>query len=355
MKRGYIGIQLLWLPLLIVLLGGCTSYTELTPGSVKDVIDGQKAVLVESQSLSVALGEEEFAPSPEYLIGPGDILFVNVHGRPELGSPVTTNGGSQLRGSRVDCSGQVHLPLVGSVAVGGLSVGQAAQKISAAFRSYLQEPWVVVEIAEHRSHPLYLLGQFNGPGTYYMDRGLTLMEGLALGNGLNDTANLRSARLVRHGKTIPVDIYRLLQEGDQQQNTWLKAGDTIFVPDDKNQNVFVFGAVNKPGAVAMPNGRLSLTQALSSAGLDETAGHERYLRIIRSLSATRGQLLVVDMTRIVKGEALPYPLMEGDIIYVPRSGVGSWNQAINAMLPSLQAISAVLQPFVQIKFLSEDD
>jgi polysaccharide export outer membrane protein len=267
---------------------------------------------------------------------------------------VGSGGGNQLRGSRVDGSGRIHLPLVGSVLLKGLTLVQVEQVISEAFQPYLKNPWVVVEITEYRSQPLYLLGQFNRPGTYYMDRAQTLMEGLALGSGLNDTASLRSARLVRNGKTIPVDVYRLLQEGDHRQNAWLKGGDTLFVPDDKNQNVFVFGAVNKPGAVTMPNGRLSLAQAVSAAGLDETAGHPRYLRIIRSLSPTQGQLLVVDLQQILKGEALPYALMQGDILYVPRSGVGSWNQAIQAMLPSLQAVSAVLQPFVQMKFLSED-
>ncbi len=340
-------IQIVSLLLLVMLLGGCARYTEMAPGSVKTVTNGQGSVLVESQALTVALGKDEFVPPSEYLVGPGDILFVNVKGRPALGSPVGN-------GSRVDGGGQIHLPLVGSISVEGFTVAQAEQQVAEAFRPYLKNPWAVVEIAEHRSQPLYLLGQFNQPGTYYMDRALTLMEGLALGSGLNDTANLRSARLVRNGKTIPVDVYRLLQEGDHRQNAWLKGGDTLFVPDDKNQNVFVFGAVNKPGAVTMPNGRLSLAQAVSAAGLDETAGHPRYLRIIRSLSPTQGQLLVVDLTRILKGEALPYALMQGDILYVPRSGVGSWNQAISAMLPSLQAVSAVLQPFVVIKYLADD-
>ncbi len=63
---------------------------------------------------------------------------------------------------------------------------------------------------------------------------------------------------------------------------------------------------------------------------------------------------MVDLSRSLRGEALPFNLEEGDIIYVPRSGIGNWNQALSEMLPSLQAISAVLQPFVQIKFLRED-
>jgi polysaccharide export outer membrane protein len=334
--------------LLALLLGGCSAYRDLHPGAVQEVAP---PALLESQSVEVP-PLPAIAPAGDYLVGAGDILFVNVDGRPELGSPVLS--GSKLSGSRVDGQGRIRLPLVGSVAVAGLTLDQIQQRLSEAFSVYLKQPWVVVEVAEYRSQPINLLGQFKNPGTYYLDRPLTLIQGVALGGGLMDSANLRAARLLRGEQTQPVDIYQLLTSGSPGQNAWLQAGDTIYVPDDRNQNVFVFGAVKKPGPVPMPNGRLLLDAALASSGLDEIGGDQRYVRIIRSLSATKGQLLVVDLSRSLRGEALPFKLEEGDIIYVPRSGIGNWNQALNEMLPSLQAISAVLQPFVQIKFLQED-
>jgi polysaccharide export outer membrane protein len=63
--------------------------------------------------------------------------------------------------------------------------------------------------------------------------------------------------------------------------------------------------------------------------------------------------MVVDVGGMMRGEALPFQLMDGDIIYVPKNELGTWNDALAEILPSLQAISAILQPFVQIKFLSE--
>ena len=65
--------------------------------------------------------------------------------------------------------------------------------------------------------------------------------------------------------------------------------------------------------------------------------------------------MVVDLSRIMAGEALPLPLQNGDIIYVPRSGIGDWNAALSEILPTLQAFSAVLQPFVQINYLRRTD
>ena len=63
--------------------------------------------------------------------------------------------------------------------------------------------------------------------------------------------------------------------------------------------------------------------------------------------------MVVDFDKIMRGDALPLVLRNGDIIYVPKSNLGGWNDAIAEILPSLQAFSAVLQPFVNIKYLSQ--
>ena len=186
-----------------------------------------------------------------------------------------------------------------------------------------------------------------------MDRPLTLVQGLALGNGFDASANLKGARLTRDGKIVAVDLYDLLQNGDARQNTWLKGGDTLYIPDNKNLQIFVFGAVKKPGAVPMTPGGLNLAQAIASAELRDTGYDFRHIRIIRSLSTTRGELIVVDYDRVLRGEALPIQLAEGDIVYVPKSGFGTWNDVIADILPSLQTISAILQPFVSIKFLSQ--
>ncbi|WP_246043763.1 polysaccharide biosynthesis/export family protein [Geomonas edaphica] len=292
-------------------------------------------------------------PSTDYIIGANDVLFINISGRPEFSiASVNGSSNSKVQGSRVDGNGHVSLPLVGSVQVAGLTLSQAQTRIQDALRKYLANPWVVVEVADYRSKPLYLLGNFRASGTYYMDRPLTLVQGLALGSGFDQTADLRGARLSRDGRIVPVDVYDLLMRGDARQNVWLKGGDTLFIPDNHSQQVYIFGAVKKPGPVPLPNSGLNLAQAIASAELREIGYDFRYVRVIRSLSTTRGELLVVDFDKILRGEALPIQLQEGDIVYVPKSKIGNWNDVIADILPSLQAISAVLQPFVNIKYLS---
>lgn len=242
----------------LLLFSGCAPYSTYPPGTVKQInpVVEQETVSLTSQETGTVVMRDE------YLLGPGDILFVNVSGKPEFS---TVAAG---KGSRVDGAGNVHLPFVGGVRVAGLTLDQAQSAVKNAFSSYLRDPWAVIEIADYRT-----------------------------------------------------------------------------------KQVFIFGAVKRPGPVPMVLNGLNLAQAIATAELRDSYYDLNHVRIIRSLSATQGELIVVDFEKILQGEALPYLLRDGDIIYVPKNRFGNWNDALAEILPSLQTVSAVLQPFVQIKFL----
>ena len=332
-------------------LNGCAHYRDLPPGMAK-VIDSP---VVEREMVQVAAMEQKAPPPADYVIGPNDALVVNVGNRPDFTASLLAagNNGKPL-GNRVDGSGDIRLPLAGAIHVAGLTLSQVKGRIQEAMKKYYLDPWVTVEIADYKSQPLYLIGQFKLPGTYYMDRPLNLVQGIALGSGPDPiSGDLRGAKLTRDGKIMPVDIYDLLMRGDTQQNIWLQPGDTIYIPDGKNQQVFVFGAVKRTAPVTfvpIPPAGLDLTQAVASVDLRDVGYDIKHVRIIRSLSTTRGELIVVDLDKILRGEALSFPLMGGDVIYVPKSTFGTWNDAINEILPTLQAISGLLQPFVNIAY-----
>lgn len=313
----------------------------------------------------VPVKADEAPPGPvtanlDYEVGVGDVLAVLVYGRPDLSTGVTSTGGlsttaavSMMKGSRVDGSGNIHLPLAGTIRVAGLPVKAIGDSVELSLRRYVKEPSVVVEVAEYRSKPIYLMGQFRTPGVYYLERPMTFLQGITLGNGFDPSANLRGVRILRDKKIAPVDVYSLMVEGGIEQNFWLRPGDTIFLPDNRTQNVFVFGAVTKPGPIPMPQGRMNLLEAIATADPRSVGSALEHVRIIRSLTTTTGELLVVDVASIRRGETLSMQLVEGDVVYVPKNAFGTWNDAIAEILPSLQAVSALLQPFVSIKFLQQ--
>jgi polysaccharide export outer membrane protein len=333
------------------IISGCTATYRDIPAGSRLQVDGAEASVTERQEVSVTPLAQESEPDLDYRIGAGDVLYININGKQEF-MVLPNSGASKIQGSRVDGSGKVSIPLAGQVKVGGLTLAEAQEKVRDALKPFLKEPWVVIEVADYKSQSLYLIGSFKTPGTYYFDRPMNLLQGISLGGGFDANANLRGARLRRDGRIQPVDIYALLTGGDQRQNVWLKPGDAIYLPDRLLQQVFVFGSVRKPGPVQMLNGQLNLAQAIASAELRETGYDYGHVRIIRSLSPTRGELIVVDFDRMMRGRALPFNLQEGDIVYVPRSPLGSWNDVIADILPSLQTISAILQPFVSIKYLN---
>jgi len=310
-------------------------------------VNSYQAVEVETDAMPPGLAN--------YVIESGDVLYVSVTGQPDLGSPAGSIGGKPV-GSRVDGEGHLQLPLIGQAHVGGLTLREARIHIEKQYSKQLRMPSVVVEVLEFGSKPVYMVGEFNDPGVIYLDRPTTIVQGLALVGGVDELANLRGAKVQRDGRVLPVDIYRLLREGDLSQNIYLQAYDTVFVPENIDEVVFVLGSVEEPAVVNMYEGKLTLSQALAQAKGELRAGSARtHVRVIRSLSPTRGELIVVDFEKITRGEALPFPLKPGDVIYVPRNSLGDWNDTLAEISPSLNLIRDLLQPFVQISVLSDDD
>lgn len=334
------------------LLSACAGNEGLKAG-LRKAVDTPASPVVERIQVSAPPAPPDPQPATlDYLVDSGDILGISVYARPDL-STFSGTGTGAAKGSRVDGSGNINLPLTGTIKVAGMSVAAIKERVETALRTYLQDPSVVVEVIEYRSKPLYLMGQFRTPGVFYMDRPMTFLQGISLGNGFDAAANLRGVRLLRDRKIAPIDIYSLILDGRIEQNAWLRAGDTIFIPDNRTQYVFVFGAVNKPGQIPMIQGRLNLLEAVAAADPRSVGGDYNNVRIIRSLTTTSGELLVVDLGKIRRGETLPMQLMDGDVVYMPKNAFGTWNDVIAEVLPSLQAVSAMLQPFVSIKFLQQ--
>ncbi len=98
---------------------------------------------------------------------------------------------------------------------------------------------------------------------------------------------------------------------------------------------------------------MNLLEAVAAADPRSVGAKLEHVRIIRSLTTTTGELLVVDVASIRRGETLSMQLAEGDVVYVPKNAFGTWNDAIAEMLPSLNMVSALLQPFVQIRYLEQ--
>lgn len=322
-------------------LSGCGSIGT-SRSTVDDGTTGQ-AVAVETEAIAVPSADAGH-PELDYLVGPGDLLAINVFGDEDM---------SDLN-VRIDAKGLVQIPLIEEVTVGGMSVRQVRDVLKKQFEKHLNKPWITVQVKDYRSQPIYLLGQVNQPGVVYLDRPTNLVQALAHGRGLTANADLRSARLIRDGRVLAVDIYRLLKQGDVTQNIWLKPNDCIHIPDNSDRRLFVLGEVQRPGMLSMGAEPMDVLQAITAAGgLRDRTPDLKSIRIIRSLSPTRGELLAIDLDSVLQGRGRLVQLQPGDVVIVPQTGLEDWNDIINALTPTFQLLSGSLEPFVQIKFLKE--
>lgn len=319
-----------------------SSLTPVVSSETKTLTPEQMALVTDNQ------------PHRAYRLGPNDVIAVSVYLHPELSVPLPGVSGT-VNGALITGGGDIQLPLVGEVHVGGKTLKQAQDIITELYSTYINDPKIAVQIVQAQSMRYYLLGAFTNPGVKYPVDQLALLDALALGGSVDlQKADLYQAYVAQGSVKLPVDLYALLVNGDLSQNIMLASGDAIVIPSAANENAYVMGAVGKPGSVSFQNGSLGLLQALSQSGFDLTSYSQAQLsniHIIRSHGAS-AEYMVVDARMILNGKTAPFLLQPGDVVFVPPTGVATWNQILNMALPSLQTISSVLNPFVQITYLS---
>jgi polysaccharide export outer membrane protein len=83
---------------------------------------------------------------------------------------------------------------------------------------------------------VYVLGGVKAPGPYFVQSGARLLDAIAVAGGVTEFAQLDQAFVLRtpagsaQAMRVPVDLHKLLMEGDFRCNVEVKAGDTLFVP-----------------------------------------------------------------------------------------------------------------------------
>lgn len=110
-------------------------------------------------------------PQWSYTLDSGDRLRVVVFGQDGLTNSYV-----------VDASGDIAMPLIGSVVARGLTTDQLSQRISDLLRQgFIREPHVAVEIEAYR--PFFILGEVTQPGQYPYTPNMTVETAVAIAGG----------------------------------------------------------------------------------------------------------------------------------------------------------------------------
>jgi polysaccharide biosynthesis/export protein len=255
-------------------------------------------------AVSTGLAVAQSAPPPngDYKLGPGDAIRVQVYQNPDL----TVE-------ARVSESGSISYPLIGGVAVGGLSIGQAETKIAQSLRSsnILKSPQVNIVLLQVRGNQVAVLGQVNKPGRFPLETmNVRVSDMLAAAGGVMPTGDdVLVVTGVREGKPFrkTIDIPALFTGNRSQDDIVLAAGDTLYV--NKAPMYYIYGEAQKPGPYRIERG-MTVMQALAQGGGTTNRGSQDRLRLNRIRSDGTVEQVVPRLTD---------PVQPNDVIFVRES------------------------------------
>ena len=169
-------------------------------------------------------------PDREYLLQPQDILRIFIFQHDDLNK--------QMEAVRISDTHTISLPLVNTIDLRGRTARQAEEVIRTAYdRDYLVNPQVSVIVVKYAERSVNVVGQVNNAGRvlFPQEKGLTIVEAIALAGGQTRLADLKKVRLTRKtadGETVveEIDVDALMKRGGRDA-VQLQRDDVLFVPE----------------------------------------------------------------------------------------------------------------------------
>ena len=249
------------------------------------------------------------AAASGYRIGPKDLVAIRVAELPELDVE-----------RRVAEDGTVFLPLLGEIAVAGLSTEEMAARVTELLEQRYVQPGrasVEVQVREFRARPISLIGAVAQPGPLGFPGRWTLLEALTAAGGLagGHGGIIYVLRRADNGLTdqVAIKVDDLFARADPSVNIPIYANDLINVPAASSINVYCLGEVNHPGSVTFSSTeRITVLATIARAGgLTDRASSKLLIR-----RANQRTQVKVDYKRILSGREADVELGEGDVLIV---------------------------------------
>ncbi|MCU0966514.1 MAG: polysaccharide export protein [Burkholderiaceae bacterium] len=123
----------------------------------------------------------------DYRLGMHDLIEISVFQVPELSRIV-----------RVNAAGKISLPMIGTVTAGGLTTAELEEEIAGRLaKNLLQDPQVTVFVKEGVSQRVVIEGQVKKNGVYALTGRTTLLQAIAMAEGLAPLANENEVKIFR--------------------------------------------------------------------------------------------------------------------------------------------------------------
>ena len=298
----------------------------------------------------------------EYILGSGDVLFIEFKGLEIFSNFYAVNP-----------NGELFLPELNYIKTSNLTIIELSEKLHKEYQKIIVNPDITIKITEYRPVNFYVTGEVKNPGLYKLDynskatngtsiinsnknKALTqvpkLFDVIKTANGVTNRADLSKVSIIRNnsitqgGGKIKAEInfLNLIINGDQSQNERIYDGDIITIPkSDKlikeqilaiNQSnlspneilVYITGNVKNPGPVKLKKGSSLIQSIASTGGKKIMTGNIEFIRF-RDDGTSIKQSFKYDENAKINSYRNPI-LSDGDIINVQKTLLGYTSEVI---------------------------
>jgi len=203
----------------------------------------------------------------EYIIGPEDVIEVEVVGQPD-----------KMR-SRVYTDGTIQMNLLGKMQAAGKTTRALGDEMARLLKTngYFANPVVNVEVVSYTARYVTVLGAIGQPGLVPINRPYRLSEIIARVGGVQERA---ADYLIVRPENGPEKRYsvKLLATGDASQDPYVSPGDKIFAPEA--EVFYISGQVAQPGTFPLRSD-MTIRQAIARGGGLTEAGTDHGVLVTR--------------------------------------------------------------------------
>ena len=276
----------------------------------------------------------------EYILGASDTVSINLTDTDDL-------DGTYL----IDEMGMIDLPFIGKVKLDNLTLNDAQNILQKVIQNFYKNPDLQINIEEFNSSKVYVVGAVRNQITIELNQKPIRLIEAAIQANFNPSAADKlygtKGLLRRDSKVYKIDLLNAFQNNDERENFYLKKDDVLFI-DRNSDAIHVFGEVTKPG-VYFPNMDYSLTELISTSGLNQLTSNARKVYVIREklnsfLEVDVFQLNIKNPVNLIAGRK--FLLQERDIVFIPPTNIVKWNRTISLLLPQTNLFNSY-NPIIQ--------
>lgn len=220
----------------------------------------------------------ELAPPPTDLIGPGDVLDINIYeagvtlfsaggGVAGQSAAVGANTGVQVQKmppSRVDDNGDIVIPYAGRLHVAGRTVGEVQAMVQRSLRKISQNPQVLITVSQAITNSVIVGGEVARPGRLVLQTNReTLSDVVALAGGYRGNARDLTLRVIRGSESVDVRMSELINNPSLDARAY--PGDRLTLISNP-RSFSVLGASGRVEQLPFNRSSVSLAEAVAEAG-----------------------------------------------------------------------------------------